>query len=264
MKQIYIAYRLFSILSLDVAFGVAAIAMLWAKTMGVLVQPIHIVALSICTWMIYTADHLYDSFKVKNSALTLRHQFHYQNRKILGIVFLISGLLSTGIIFQMERERILFGLLLLVIVLCIHFLLKSIPQLKEVLIAIGFTTGIAISFGNLELIKDNNFIISCIQLVLTALINLLAFSFYDYNLDQKMGFHSFATIFGTRNTRNFIGGLLTIQLLTVYFLVSVFSIWLFCLTFVFTLMVYFEPNWFKNENHRLLGDGLWMTGFLFV
>ncbi|MFN7706325.1 MAG: UbiA family prenyltransferase [Chryseotalea sp.] len=264
MKQIYTAYRLFSTLSLDVAIGVAAIAMLWAKTMDVLVQPIYIVALSISTWIIYTADHLYDGFKVKDSALTLRHQFHYQHRKILIFVLIGLGLLLIGMISHMQIEVILFGLMLLVLILLSFFFLKYVSWLKETLIAVGFTIGVAISFVNIELLRENEFKFSFVQLALTALINLIAFSFYDYNRDQKMGFHSFATIFGTKKTINFIGGLLTIQLLTFYFLVSIFSIWLFCLSLVFTLMVYFEPNCLKNENHRLLGDGLWMTGFLFV
>ncbi|MEO0330420.1 MAG: hypothetical protein AAF223_01865, partial [Bacteroidota bacterium] len=60
--------RIAQVLSLDVVLGACISAWFVASLCRVTVQPITILALGICVWLIYTADHLWDAYRLNQPA----------------------------------------------------------------------------------------------------------------------------------------------------------------------------------------------------
>ncbi|MEM8892840.1 MAG: hypothetical protein AAGD28_32975, partial [Bacteroidota bacterium] len=79
------------LLSLDVVMGSLCSAYMVVLLLEVEVPLIFWVALPISVWVIYTADHLLDAYRLKDQAHTPRHLFHNTYFRPITAVFLFAG-----------------------------------------------------------------------------------------------------------------------------------------------------------------------------
>src|SRR5690606_14638517 len=178
-------------LSLDVAIGTVCSALFFAKVMRVNVQPLTLLVLGLSVWVIYTTDHLMDAVKIKKAASSLRHQFHQRHYRFLKRFVIMVSLITACLLFFIPNPVLLGGLFLSVLVIVYLFIHLYLKILKEVCIAILYATGILLPLYDGSMSKLPGFLI--IDFTLTALINLIIFSWFDRHQDNADGNSSIIT-----------------------------------------------------------------------
>lgn len=267
--------ELFRILSFDVALGTVAGGCLVSKFLHVNMPLLWWFVLPGTVWLIYTCDHLIDSLKVGSKAYTKRHLFHYRNRRVLSVVMILTGsliLILSLYCFSMPviKFGLITGLAVLVYLVLISYFNKHFIS-KEVFVAIVYTTGI---WGVPVLMHD--FSLTPVQWLATgvfagiALLNLLIFSYYEYDIDQKSGFHSFATKLGISKSKKLIFYLFFVVFMAVFSMVLLCHAslcyktgGLFLVMTTILWLVFAYPGLFTAKNlYRKLGDGIFLLQFL--
>ncbi|HET9054064.1 MAG TPA: hypothetical protein VFM90_07820, partial [Cyclobacteriaceae bacterium] len=207
-------YRLLNILSIDVALGAVCCGAWFAGYFGVTLKPYALICLGLTVWIIYSADHLLDAVKVKGVASTLRHRFHQKHFKVLVIMLLLAGTIDFALLFFI-RARILQAGIFLISVVGVYLLLSRwLTYLKEIAVAVLYCGGVllpALSLNETTLTVAHVFLI--LSFFLTALINVIMFTWFDHALDVQDGNHSFSTKFGRPFTRQLLIVLFVLQLI---------------------------------------------------
>ncbi|MEM6805500.1 MAG: prenyltransferase, partial [Bacteroidota bacterium] len=90
MKKLF---HLGRILSLDVVGGALASTYMAVIYLGVKMPHIFWFALALSVWVIYTADHLLDAYRLKEKAHTERHLFHHYHFQSISTVFILGLLI---------------------------------------------------------------------------------------------------------------------------------------------------------------------------
>ncbi len=265
---------LFQILSIDVVLGSLAVGYLATRVLNVAANPYWWIILPLSVWVVYSLDHIIDSTKNKESAVIIRHRFHYIHRKPIITIVVIAALLSITLsLFFLERQIIFFGLILSVITVFYFisiYLLKSRKSIilqKELIIAAVYTTGVFMAplvwLGKLPshpalLIVFNFFVLAWLEGVMI--------SWFDYDNDIKDKHTSFTVIVGKRNTRRILLIIHSIlELVTIAVLLTTsYSIGFYALVitliinFLLGLIIMFPNSYLSINYHRLIGE----TGFL--
>jgi hypothetical protein len=219
MRMLLSAYRLISILSLDVVAGAVCCALFFSHVLGVQIFPYGFVALALSVWIIYTVDHLRDARKIGASARAVRHQFHYRNRRLLTWLVLLATIGNVITIVFIRKQVLLSGLVLGLIILLYLLLNQRLRFLKELFVAILYTCGVTLpAMAVAGYTIDGGTMILVIQLVLVAWANLLVFSYFDFEQDSNEGQTSFAVVFGQLATRSTV-----VVVALIHLLLSIFS-----------------------------------------
>jgi len=166
-------------------------------------------------WIIYTADRLWDVRRMTELPLTARHRFHLQNRKALwnatGVVTALTAVIT---LFFLPFRVIGFGLgltlavglyLWLVHLLSAHFRRKWFQ--KEPLVAILYTAGI---WGPVWVLRGYTSAadwLLCLLFAAIAFQNLLLFSLFDLENDQRRNEQSLVTYWGAERIKAVFQGL---------------------------------------------------------
>ncbi len=271
MSKILRLCQTLNILSIDIAAGAVICCAFFADILGVSVLPYGFITLGLTVWIIYTVDHLLDVWRKTQPAATKRHRFHQQHFYILLTPLLLS-LVVVGIQLVFIRRPVLIGGVVLSAIVGLYFILqKSLKYFKEFIVAILYSGGVLmapLSFLQRPLAP---FEISLIfQFFLTALINLLLFSWFDRKSDAQDHHPSFTVAFGDRATR---------ILLTVSFImnagISVIQIFLNTDTtgpvIVILAMnavlvwIFLKRNYFEiNDRYRLMGDAAFLLPVVYL
>lgn len=256
-------YRLINALSIDVALGAVCSAAWFAKGLDVQLRPYAFLALGLTVWIIYTADHLLDARKVAKEASTYRHRFHQQYFKILAVCLVIAVVIDFGFIFFVRVQILYAGLALFSIVVLYLLVNRWLSFVKELVIAIVYCSGVllpALSLKSTGLSAGDYLWI--VSFFLTALINLMVFSIYDFPSDKSDGYNSFVRTFGVRLTQQILSGFFLAQvgltgMLAVHgfwndaTVLSVMNITLF--------LLFIKPSYFaKADLYRVVGDGVFL------
>lgn len=264
-------YRLINILSIDVALGSVCCALWFAKLFEVSLRPQALVVLGLTVWIIYTADHLLDARRTKGIASTERHRFHQQNFSFL----LITVILVTGIdfilIFFIRPVVLQWGLVLSGIMIVYFFIQRYLKYMKEITIAIVFSCGVLLpSVAVTQKTMDVSLALIVAQFMLTALVNLLLFSWFDRHRDYQDGRESFVTLAGERGSKKFMEAvfLLNVVLLigSVFYLpfmigkVAILFFMNAVLIFMFVRPAYFQAH----ERFRLIGDAIFLMPIIYL
>ena len=205
-------YRVFNHLSLDVVVGAIVGALFFARIFSVVITSYALIALGLTVWIIYTADHLLDAKKLDQQASTERHKFHQQHFNTLIPVLSVIIILDAITIFFIQREVLGWGVVLAFIVFVYLVFHGSLKFLKEIFIAILYTCGVLLPSLSITRAGLNSaHYILIFQFSILALINLLMFSWFDREGDQRDMRYSFATVAGERNTKISICILLIIE-----------------------------------------------------
>lgn len=265
-------FAIFRILSLDVVLGACINTLIIAQYLQVRVPFIHLVALTLSVWLIYTADHLADAYQVKHPAHSHRHLYHQQHFRTIGIAFIIILLIGLIVIFSLSKKIIVWGLILSGLVGFYFLLIKIVSNAKyyykEFMIALLYATGVFLSPVSLyrhPLSSDIFFVF--IQFTLIALANLLIFALYEADIDEKDGHHSFVELAGNSKAKIFIYIFLFFVLISSLLCLFLYPDFkrLFILETLFLIMtttlilIMAVPSFFRHkERYRILGDAIFL------
>jgi hypothetical protein len=269
MKAIEKAYRFLNLLSIDIAIGSIACGMYFAWVLHVHVRPYALASLGITVWIIYTADHLLDAWKVKGRASTERHRFHQDHFRILVVLVTAAILIDFILIFFIKRPVLFAGLYMIALVVVYLLFHNKLTFLKEFFVALLYCVGVLLpSLTVTDVSLETKHHILFVSFFLLALINLLLFSLFDKTNDEKDKRQSFVTLFGERNTRRIITILSGVNMLLLFYLFYKWNQMLvvvipFLMSTALIIIIAFY-RWFeKNSRYRLLGDAIFLLPLLY-
>ncbi|MBS1951922.1 MAG: hypothetical protein OJF59_001373 [Cytophagales bacterium] len=269
MKYLFHAYRIFNLLSLDVAAGAMVSALFFAKIFQVTIFSHGLIALGLSVWIIYTADHLLDAKKIKQKASTVRHRFHQDHFIPLCISLLIALIADVVQLFSIRQVVFIHGIVLGVMVGVYFIVQRYLGWMKELTGALLYSGGVLLvplSMDQSNLTWFHYLLIA--QFALVALINLLVFSWIDQPHDKRDQHTSFATTMGNDRTHSILVILFFVQL--IFFVVQLFffetTIQLVLLAMnVLLFIIFFYKDYFeKNDRYRLLGDAVFFLPLVYI
>jgi 4-hydroxybenzoate polyprenyltransferase len=255
MRYLLRLYRLFNLLSIDVAVGSVCSALFFAKILQVHILSFGLMALGLSVWIIYTADHLLDAMKIKLPAATARHRFHQQNFKTL-LFTLILAMIINGIIILFIRHRVLVAGLYIAAIVGIYFLInRYLKFMKEIFIAIVYTLGVLLPSISVtqQPVQEWPWLI-ILSFFITALINLILFSWFDHERDLRDGNISFVTVLGERTSRTVITLLFLVVMVLVAISVSVAGLVILLMNALLLITFIFYRYFSMHDRFRILGD----------
>lgn len=261
-------------LSLDVVAGALLSGAALAHLMQVPMPWTWWVALPASVWLIYTLDHLMDAYRLKADAHTARHLFHHRYFAYISGVWGLVFFLCVGILpWYMPEALVRFGgwmglgvLAHLSLVLLVRGRISAFIQ-KELGVGLIYSLGVTgppmILFGDQVRLVH---LLIAFQLLLLALANLLLFSLYERESDQKDGHTSLARALGGARTRQAITLLTALCTgLSGYVLFSSPSLpfWVmegcfWAMGLIFLLLAFLPKAFRKHELYRILGDGAFL------
>jgi hypothetical protein len=270
MNVVERAYRFLNLLSIDIAIGAIACGMYFAWVLHVHVRPYALASLGITVWIIYTADHLLDAWKVKGRASTERHRFHQDHFRTLVVLLTMAVVIDFILIFFIKRPVLFAGLYMIGFVVVYLLFHNKLTFLKEFFVALLYCVGVLLpSLTVTDVSLEMKHYLLFISFFMLALINLLLFSLFDRKDDEKDKRQSFVTLFGEGSTRGTITILSSINMLLVFYLFSEWNETLVVIipflmsTVLMTIMIF--SRWFeRNNRYRLLGDAVFLLPLLYV
>jgi hypothetical protein len=268
MKYLIHFYRFLNILSIDVAGGAVAGAMFFAKIFAASVLPVGLACLGLTVWIIYTADHLLDARNLSRPASSERHRFHQKYFKLLVGALVVGILIDVFLLFFIRKIVFIEGLWLAGIIFIYFLIQRSLKFLKEVTGAILYTGGVLLIPWSVKAnAATDHQLILIVQFVLTALTNLLLFSWFDKKQDELDRQPSYATVMGERATKNSLAILFVVQailsgaLLTSNEKATVILILMNALL----LLILVQKKYFEiNDRYRLLGDAVFLLPMIYI
>ncbi len=259
-------YRRLNILSIDVALGAMCGALFFAKLLQVQVLVYGIICLGLTVWIIYTVDHLLDAKRIGREASTERHRFHQQHFKSL-VNGVLGAVLINAVLMFFMREQVLLGGAFLSVGVGLYLLInRYLKILKELLISILYTCGILMpsimitSFSWLETPW-----IVVFQFILVAFLNLLVFSWYDWEHDMKDGTTSFATKMGIKTTRACILMLFGCVVMGLFYTTILSASLLLVVMALFQVLIFLsKKHLIHNDRFRMAGEAVFMLPLFYV
>ncbi len=270
MAKIFRAYQLINILSLDVAAGAMVCATFFARILEVTILPHGLIALGLTVWIIYTADHLLDARKSKQTAATERHRFHQRYFKMLMAIMILAVLLDASQIYFIRSIVFVAGLWLSFFVTIYFFIQQRLGFLKELLAALLYTSGVLLIPFSVKSHLASTQILLVFQFGITAWINLLLFSWIDRPLDERDSHRSFATTYGERTTFKalwillVLSGVLTITQLLLFPLYTEVILTITSMNGLL-LLIFMKKEIFEQKGYyRLLGDSIFLLPIIYL
>ncbi|TGM52941.1 hypothetical protein EHQ97_13580 [Leptospira adleri] len=258
------AFFYWNVLSIDIVLGALASAYFASTILETTMRTAFWLILPAAVWVIYTADHLFDGWKLGEKSVNERHRFHYKNIIFLSIT---TGLISTlcftlSILFL--RDWIVTAGLILGIFVFFHVVLSYLRLnffWKECSVSILYSTGIW--FGPILLTSKPKIeiVIPFFLFLLTALSNSFMNSYMERELDQKENVTSILRQISPRALKRSV-------YLLAFLGLSLNIIWIeknpkfipeflyYCFGYSIPAWIVYRENFFqKNQFYRILGEG---------
>jgi hypothetical protein len=268
MKALNSFYQYINILSLDVVAGAMISALFFARIFDVSVSLYELLALALTVWIIYTLDHLRDARSIPKIASTDRHRFHQKYFRVILTILLMVLLVDFALIWFVPRSVLMAGLALWLVVLIYLAFQRYLKFLKEFFVACLYTAGVLLpSLAMLTAHLQPLHFLLMGKFFITALMNLLLFSLYDYKEDRNQQQHSFVTWFGPASTRY---GILFLGLMNI---LSGLWIWVFnpgvalifiSMNLMLLAILLFQKHLLENNYFRILGDAVFFIPLLYL
>ena len=232
-----------------------------------------LVALGLSVWLIYTADHLRDAYRLKRRvAHTARHRYHQTRFKAIAIAWSIVAAIGIAVVFFLPVRLIYYGVALIVAVVA-YFMLTQRTSLarwfpKEFITALLYTTGIFLpSLAAHSEPLYWNIGVLFFQYFFLALGNLLLFSWFEVKVDVQDRHESFALTAGRPLTHSIVLLCLSAVVVTALFMLLVVSSSFasqiaqgtVLMMGLVLLLIALRPVYFQqHDRYRLLGDGVFL------
>ncbi len=272
-------YGALQLLSLDVVAGAIGSGIMVSLLCVYPITSYFLAILGIAVWLIYTLDHLLDARRLGEGASTPRHRFHHRYFKSIAIAWLFLAVLEAVLVlWKMELSAIWFGVAMGGFTLVHLMLVKLVGDrtspflVKEMGVAMVYAGGV----WGLPLLETGTwskpvFLFSFAQFLFLALINLLLFSYYELDTDERDKQTSFVRAIGKSSARSFIGILLLLLPLSELLIELVVPEWEhfsklgFIHLFMWAVLaaLWLFPSWFSRyERYRGWGDGAFLIPFI--
>jgi hypothetical protein len=205
MTQLLRFYQRLNILSIDVALGAVCSSVWLANFFQAQLRIYAYCALGLTVWIIYTADHLLDAKRIGHRASSERHQFHQHNFQVLLVAFIFATMADLGMVFFV-RPTVLYSGLFLSMIIAIYLLFNRwLGSLKECLVALLYCGGVLlpiVSIAGLQVVYQNKILL--LNFFITALLNIILFSWFDRERDKADNQQSLVLVLGDIVTRRLI------------------------------------------------------------
>ncbi len=265
-------YKIINTLSIDISVGAVIVSYFFSLVFGVPPDTAGLLVLGLCVWIIYSMDHLLDAKRIKNPALTFRHQFHKRNFKVLWVtvVLMIAQTAAASILF-LEKATLILGCVIAGIALLYLFFQKSLSFAKELVGALLYTAGVlvpVVSQSGMEFKTGSILIV--FQFFLVVLLNLILFSFFDRRIDLSQKQESIATKFPITSITRFFwicfSFALMIGMLNFYFFPHVFpAIGVILIMTIVLGFIHYKNDFFsKHDRFRYIGDAIFFLPLLYI
>jgi len=280
LSKKYNFLKLLQIFSIDVVIGTIAVGFMATKLLNITPNPYWWLILPLTVWVIYSLDHIIDSYKNKTKAVIVRHRFHYIYQKSIIISITIASALSISLsLIFLDNQIIYYGLLLslfIAIYLIIVFLVKkkkTILLQKELIIAFVYTSGIFLApLVWYQKMPPYPILLVIFNIFILVWLEGIIISWFDYDDDIKDGHTSFTIVVGKKNTRRFIivmqvllAILTKISMLTVTTKIEFAALIITIIMDIILLIVVFNPNkFYKNEYYRITGEAIFLLPLLII
>ncbi|WP_462253086.1 UbiA prenyltransferase family protein [Ekhidna sp.] len=249
-------YRFIQILSIDIVIGVVVLLRFFCAHFEIRVDWQVYALLACSVWLIYTADHIRDAEKAKMTNRS-RYLFHHKFKRPLIASSIVVIILMLALIFYIPSIILISGIILaafsFIYLLVQHQL--SIWLCKEFYVAIVYSIGILMVPTLLSGKAEWSYLILLFLLTFT---NLVIFSWYEKDQDERDGFMSLAT----RLSHDGIEKLMLI-LVSFGFGISILNFneihLFFLISFGLYAMMILKPQSLrKNQLYRTIGDGVFL------
>lgn len=251
-------------LSLDITAGAVISSFYIAQVFGVEMSTQVGVGLGIAIWLIYTADHLWDAYRVEGAAMNPRHAFHQKYFKpilsLAGLLFAI-GVYNT-LKLPLQTIQLGFGLVALTGLYFLYLRVSKQHRQKEFFAAFVYVAGIFI--GPLSMLEnwDWLYLVLFVQFFLLAYVNLMLFPLFEMEEDNSQGMTSIAINRGAKSTKKRIGIALIINEFIIVFCIGLSfndsKVQFMILAMSLSLLLLIKaPPFLKRYNlYRIIGDGI--------
>ncbi|MEP5611822.1 MAG: hypothetical protein ABJP45_06205 [Cyclobacteriaceae bacterium] len=257
------AYRLLQHLSIDIVFGAVILLHFFSKIYGTSPSWQTSTLLGCSIWLIYTFDHLRDSRSAKLGNRE-RYTFHSRNQKALRIGMMVVFCLALTTLFFVPRQLILGGSILVVFSLVYVLFQTTFSRLgmKEAYIAIIYTLGVLLS----PIVATQNFDgYSFIVLLILSFLNLIIFSWFEFEEDEADSFTSIATQMGKSNLFKLI-----LAISSIGFAIAILSFdrfpmyaaYMLIVLVIFVLLVFNDQWAMQKSRYRKIGDAVFLLPIL--
>jgi hypothetical protein len=268
MRLLHRLYRWINILSLDVAVGAVVCASFFSSVLGVHIKPYGLISLGLTVWIIYTVDHLLDARRVMQPASTERHRFHQRFYKILIPIVALAVITDAIQIFFIRKPIIIAGIILGVLVVLYFFVQRYLIYFKEMFGALLYAGGVLLApVSSSERPLSTLEMLLMLQFTLTALINLLLFTWFDRERDLKDKHQSFTTIFGEKATLNILAVLFILNAsVTAIFFKNDYlmpAVIMAMMNMVLLLILLNRKHFEVDDRYRMLGDAVFLLPLIY-
>jgi 4-hydroxybenzoate polyprenyltransferase len=271
MNELIRFYRLLNILSIDVALGSVCCAAWFAELFEVSLKPQAFIVLGLTVWIIYTADHLLDAKRTEGVASTERHRFHQQYFSFLAIVLILAVLTDLILVFFIREAVFKWGLVLSGVMVVYFLVQRFLKYLKEITVAVVFSCGVLLpSVAVAQKQIDFSMALIIGEFMLTALLNLLLFSWFDRFNDKEDKRESFVTLVGERGSKGFVGAVFLLNALlmistTFYASSMIGNVAILMLMNAVLALMLVLPNYFQpHDRFRIIGDAVFLLPILYL
>jgi len=258
MRERLRLYGLLNLLSIDVAIGAVCSALFFGRLLNVSILPSGLITLGLTVWVNYCTDHLFDAARVKGRASTRRHQFHQDHFSLLVKIVVAIVVVIVVLVFFIRTSVFFGGVVLMSIVGAYLILHRWLRFPKEFLIAFLYTGGILLPSISVTPLERSEWPwVMIIQFMLIALLNLILFSWFDFENDLRDGNDSFVTMVGDRTSRTVIWIIFAVNFV-LFFLTDFSSAAIIQLTMNVVLIIIFlnKKVLIKDDRYRLVGDAI--------
>lgn len=271
----------FQYLSLDVVIGSLAMGGFACVILQVRPQPLWWFILASSVWIIYTLDHLLDGWKARGSARIERHNFHYNNRRLLLVILLTLSIITAGLSLVFLEKEIIIAALIIVLLSFIYFGIVFFfskspgPFLqKEFIIALIYISGIWLGplFWSAGLPSSEVLLIMAGLFLLAWSEGILA-AYFEVDQDLYDGHTSFARLFGRQTTRHFLVilyllvviGMLVVLLQSSDLILMSGAIIILVMNHLLLICMRYPSYFAKNSRYKWLGELVfWLPALLIV
>lgn len=250
-------YKTFTWLSLDITAGAIIFMYFLSMEFGTPVHWSEAVALGLAVWIIYTVDHLLDA-RIANKPISPRRKFHRQYFKVLFFFTASAFCFGLWVMTLLSREIMITGGVLATLTVSYLTFIQIYERFafKEILVAIGYAGGVSlIPFSYLELVVAWHWG-SIVLLFLTALINLILFSWFERKQDQEEGFTSLVLVVGEEKVSMILGVIFVLVMIGTGVIMQVGLSLTLAIFFLLAVAINFclsRYSFFFSQNNRYRG-----------
>jgi 4-hydroxybenzoate polyprenyltransferase len=238
------------------------------------------IVLPLSVWVSYTADHLMDARRLGEEAHTERHLFHARHFGWIAPLWAVALLFCMIFLpFFLPSRVVLFGIGMGILVLIHLGLVRLIGSRVSRLFQKEFGVGVIYSLGiwggplAMQWPDIPGYIwVLLLQFFLLVMMNLLLFSFFEYETDALDGHTSFVRAIGRQMTRFLVLGLGLIVLLAGGLLLASepqaalapYQLIYLLMSLMLAFILRNEKRFSIDEAYRTLGDAVFLLPGLVV